>query len=128
MAGIPTSDERTMHRAQISVNDLVIAIAFIDAALALERIDPKWNTSYTHLALVVSAVIYYARPFGMNEGPLRGRRRRRTSRSVPPLQRINIGPISHAIPSRAGQRLHHSVIRCAIISWRTPSRVTFQCA
>jgi len=36
MRRIPTADDRVMQRARISVGDMHQAVAFIDAALALE--------------------------------------------------------------------------------------------
>jgi len=100
-----------MHRAHISLSDMTLAAVFIDAALELEKTDPHWRSNYTHLALVVAAVIYYARPFGSNEGGRRRKSKRRAPKGAPPLNKVDIGPISHIITSRAGQRLHHSVIR-----------------
>jgi hypothetical protein len=68
MRKVPTADDRVMHRARISSNDMQQAVAFIDAALAAEARRADSKTDVTRLALVVAAVIYYARPFGPNEG------------------------------------------------------------
>lgn len=81
MGRVPTADERVMHRARISANDMGQAVAFIDAALAAETRGADSRSDVTHLALVVAAVIYYARPFGLTKAVGIGRdgRRRRGS-------------------------------------------------
>jgi hypothetical protein len=72
MRRLPTVDDRVMERARISSNDMMQAVAFIDVALKLEEGGADSKSDVTHLALVVAAVIYYARPFGPNKaGPRR---------------------------------------------------------
>lgn len=74
-----------MERARISSNDMMQAVAFIDAALKLEEGGADSKTDVTHLALVVAAVIYYARPFGPNEGGKK-RKRKTPPKGEPPAR------------------------------------------
>ena len=99
-----------MERARISSNDMMQAVAFIDAALKLEEGGADSKSDVTHLALVVAAVIYYARPFGPNEGGKKPKRKT-PPKGVPPLHRVNIGPLSKVISTKEGRALHRSVVR-----------------
>jgi hypothetical protein len=110
MGRVPTVDDRVMQRARISSNDMQQAVAFIDAALAAEARGADSKSDVTHLALVVAAVIYYARPFGVNEGGKKPKRRT-PPKGAPPLSSVDIGPLSEVITSKEGRRLHRSVIR-----------------
>jgi hypothetical protein len=93
MRRIPTTDDRLMHRARISSGDMMQAVAFIDAALAAEARGADSKTDVTHLALVVAAVIYYARPFGPNEGG-RKPKRKTPPKGAPPIHCVDIGTLS----------------------------------
>lgn len=59
--------ERKMYRAHISERDFKQALRFIDAALATDI------SSVEHEALVVAAIVSYARPFTLNERPQKGK-------------------------------------------------------
>jgi hypothetical protein len=99
-----------MHRARISANDMRQAVAFIEAAIAAEARGADSKSDVTHLALVVAAVIYYARPFTGNEGGKKPQRKT-PPKGEPPLSRVDIGPLSKVISSKEGRRLHRNVIR-----------------
>lgn len=109
-----------MQRARISVGDMQQCIAFIDAALALEAQGKNSKDDSTHLALVVAAVIYYARPFFDNEEPLwkRKKSKRPLPLGAPPLGRVNIGPLHKVLTTKAARALHRSVtrVRCKIVA------------
>jgi hypothetical protein len=110
MRRLPTADDRTMERAHISIGDMRQAVDFIDAALAAEKRGANSKTDVTHLALVVSAVIYYARPFGPNEGGKK-RKERAPPKGAPPMSRVDIGPLAKVLSSKEGRRLHRDVLR-----------------
>jgi len=55
-------------------------------------------------------VIYYARPFGPNEGGKKPKRKT-PPKGAAPLHRVNIGPLSKVIGTKEGRALHRSVIR-----------------
>jgi len=74
MRKVPTADDRVMHRARIPSNDMQQAVAFSDAALAVEARGAGSKTDVTHIALVVAAVIYYAHLGGMRAARRRSAR------------------------------------------------------
>lgn len=59
--------ERRMYRAHISEKDFKQALRFIDAALVVNI------STVEHEALVIAAIISYARPFTLNERPQKGK-------------------------------------------------------
>jgi hypothetical protein len=105
------------------------AVASIDAALAAEARGADSKTDVTHLALVVAAVIYYARPFGPNERRPK-KKRKVPPKGEPPLSTVDIGPLSKIISSKEGRRLHGARTRrqyvtvfpdarsCAVLPYR----------
>jgi hypothetical protein len=99
-----------MQRARISSDDMRQALAFIDAALAAEATGANSKTDATHLALVVAAVIYYARPFSNNEGGKKPKRMT-SPKGAPPMSRVNLGPLPVVLGSKEGRRLHRDVLR-----------------
>lgn len=108
MRKVPTIDDRLMHRARISSDDMHQAVAFIEAALRLEAQGKDSRSDVTHLALTVAAVIYYARPFTRNERrPKKGSQ----AKGAPPLSRVDLAPLSKVLGSKEARMLHRSVIR-----------------
>lgn len=109
----PTADDRLMQRARISSGDMIQCRQFIEAALALGAQGKDSKNDVTHLALVVAAVVYYARPFFDNEEPAwkRKRSKRPLPLGAPPLGKVEIGPLSKAIGTKEGRALHRSVLK-----------------
>jgi len=67
-----------MERARISGNAIQQAIAFIDAALALDEAKEKPpGSDVARLALEIAALLYYVRPFTGNEKTKKTKRPRR---------------------------------------------------
>jgi hypothetical protein len=106
-----------MERAQISVNDMRLAIRFIDAALALDAMQEKpAGSEVARLALEVAAIVHYARPFTGNE------RTKKTKRpppmGAPRLGKIDIGPLFKIFLSKEQRALHRDalVIRHKIVA------------
>ena len=89
---IATADERLMERANISSRDMHQAVLFIDAALALDEAkDQPPGSAVARVALEITAIIYYARPFTWNER--RKKTRRAPPKGAPRLGKINLGPL-----------------------------------
>jgi hypothetical protein len=109
----PTPHERLLERAAISAGDMHQAIAFLDAALALDKrtsndpaSDPTIRT--TREALEVAAVIYYARPFTHNESR---KKKRRQPPGAPALPNIDLGPLHKVLTSKEARKLHREALQ-----------------
>jgi hypothetical protein len=102
----PTADERKLHRVRISIDDLIQATRFIDAAVAAEAAGAEPMKDVVHQALVCAPVIYYARPFSTNEHP---NVKKRPAGAADPT--VDIGALKNVISTAAGRRLHRSILR-----------------
>lgn len=98
-----------MERARISGNDMHQAVAFIDAALALDEATEKPpGHEIARLALEVAAIVYYARPFTGNERTKKTKRA--PPKGAPRLGKVDIGPPSKVLGTKEARALHRDAL------------------
>jgi hypothetical protein len=100
-----TEAERTLHRVQIAIGDLHEASEFIEAAQAAKAKGADPATDVVHKALVCAAVIYYARPFSLNEHRNPKKRPADAADAT-----VDLGPLHRWIQHPQRRRLHRQII------------------